>query len=330
MNQKITWDSVNKPDQMSLDMVLYEIRRADAGENLVLDAVTMADILSEADEIMALDALITPYAKLQRKMEVLQTVMERAGGDIKPVAMQLSDPFKQSGVAQVAAVFELSDGQTISIFFHNPDVTPAKITPTDELISWKWMLNKKDITIVVAPEKGQDLNLKVVASRIIKLAEKNSSAFQRANTKRAENLAAIESLKAEIPVLEKQLRRLEHDLEVAKIEEEQRTVRREASESLPEAVNPAKRYITVKNELIKLGWEVAADGMTLINQSGSFAVKHEAGAQELHYITAQRDWSIYKKTGENWRFATKIVDGSAGPMKPAVKVAWLIDAAAKN
>lgn len=220
MSQKVTWDSTHNPEGMTIDKVLYEIRRADAGENLVLDAVAMADILAEADEIMALDALTSPYAKLQRKMEVLQAVMARAGGAVKPVAMQLSEPFKQNGVAQVAAVFELSDGQTVSIFFHNPDVNPKKITPADELISWKWLLNKKDITIVVAPEKGMDLNVKAVAERIIKLAEKNSSAFQRANVKRAENLAAIESLKAEIPVLEKELADAQHELEVAKIEAE--------------------------------------------------------------------------------------------------------------
>lgn len=220
MNQRITWDSTQTPEQMPLHSVLYEIRRADAGENLVLDAVTMADILAEADEIMALDALISPYTKLQRKMEVLQTVMERAGGEVKPVAMQLSEPFKQGGVAQVAAVFELSDGQTVSIFFHNPDVNPKKIAPADELISWKWLLNKKDITIVVAPERGEDLNVKAVAQRIIKLAEKNSAAFKRANVKRAENLAAIESLKAEIPVLEKELADAQKELELVKLDAE--------------------------------------------------------------------------------------------------------------
>lgn len=224
MTKKITWDATQTPRDITLDQVLYEIRRADAGENLVLDAINMADILEGVDEIMVLDALVTPYAKLQRKMEVLQGVMNRAGGSITVLAMQLSDPFKQNGVAQVAAVFELSDGQTVSVFFHNPDVTPGKIVPSDELISWKWLLNKKDITIVVAPERGQDLNVKAVAERIIKLAEKNSAAFQRANSKRAENLAAIESLKAEIPVLEKELSDAQKELELVKFEADNKAI----------------------------------------------------------------------------------------------------------
>jgi len=44
----------------------------------------------------------------------------------------------------------------LTIYFHNPDTTPNKINPNDELVSWKWLLNKKDITIVVAPEQGKD------------------------------------------------------------------------------------------------------------------------------------------------------------------------------
>jgi hypothetical protein len=260
MNQRVTWDATQKPEGMTLDKVLYEIRRADAGANLVMDAVTMADILEGANEIMTLDALTSPYAKLSRKMEILQSVMERAGGAIKPVAMQLSAPFKQNGVAQVAAVFELSDGQTVSIFFHNPDVNPKKITGNDELISWKWLLNKKDITIVVAPEKGQDLNVKAVAERIIKLAEKNSAAFQRANTKRAENLAAIESLKAEIPVLEKQLADAQHELEAAKMEADDK----ESNEIFAKKqANEAFGQFIMKSLIDDFGWKNQGIGETL-------------------------------------------------------------------
>ncbi|WP_367155641.1 hypothetical protein [Methylomonas sp. HYX-M1] len=222
MHSHITWDSTNSPINTTFAHLLYNIRRSDASEGLVMDAVTLSDILEEVEQLAVFDALVSPYAKLQRKMDVLKGVMERVGGTVKPVAMQLSEPFKQNGVAQVAAVFELSDGQTISIFFHNPDVTPGKIAPTDEMISWKWLLNKKDITIVVAAENGLDLNIKAVAQRVIKLAEKNSAAFARANTKRAENLAAIESLKTEITGLEKELADAQKALKLAKMEAEDR------------------------------------------------------------------------------------------------------------
>lgn len=217
MTRKVHWDENAQPYNATIDQVLYEIRQSDSGENLLLDAVSIAEIIADSDGVLALDALVTPYIKLQRKMEVLQGVMERMGTGIKPVAMQITEPFKQFGVANVAVVYELSDGQTVSIYFHNPDATPNKLAPGDDLISYKWMLNKKDITIVVAPERGQDLNIREVARRILKLAEKNSPAFARANAKRADRMQNIQSLKDEIVVLEGELKSAQNELEIAKV-----------------------------------------------------------------------------------------------------------------
>lgn len=225
MTRKVQWNSDALPYDNTLDHVLYEIRCADAGEGLLMDAVTAQEITEDADGLLAFDALVSPYAKLERKMELLRGVMERTGDKVKPVAMQITEPFKQRGVANVAAIFELSDGQTVSIFFHNPDVTPGKMAPTDEVISWKWLLNKKDITIVVAPERGADLNVREVARRIMRLAEKNSEAFQRVNATRATRMQNIQSLKDEITALEAELATAQHELEVAKVSAEDRAAR---------------------------------------------------------------------------------------------------------
>ncbi|MDC8446086.1 MAG: hypothetical protein LV471_09210 [Nitrosomonas sp.] len=222
MTRKVHWDENAQPYNATIDQVLYEIRQSDSGENLLLDAVRIDEIIADSDGILALDALVTPYIKLQRKMEVLQGVMERMGTGIKPVAMQITEPFKQFGVANVAVVYELSDGQTVSIYFHNPDATPAKLSPNDDVISYKWLLNKKDITIVVAPERGEDLNVREVARRILKLAEKNSPAFARANSKRADRMQNIQSLKDEIVVLEAELKSAQNELEIAKVAAEDR------------------------------------------------------------------------------------------------------------
>lgn len=220
MTRKVQWNSDALPYDSTLDHVLYEIRCADAGEGLLMDAVTAQEITEDAEGVLTFDALVSPYAKLERKMELLRGVMERTGDKVKPVALQITEPFKQRGVANVAAIFELSDGQTVSIYFHNPDVTPGKMAPTDEVISWKWLLNKKDITIVVAPERGADLNIREVARRIMRLAEKNSPAFQRLNAKRAERMGAIRGLKDEIAGLEAELAAAQHELEVAKVDAE--------------------------------------------------------------------------------------------------------------
>lgn len=220
--KRVYWNENNMPlDGRTLDRVLYEMRQSDE-DNLLLDSVSLSEILEDAEGGVMLDALVTPFVKLERKMSILQGIMERSASQIKPVAMQISDPFKQNGVVNVAVVYELSDGQTISIYFHNPDVTPQKIAPTDEVISWKWMLNKKDITIVVAPERGRDLDVREVAMRILKLAEKNSAAFARANAKRAERMQNIQNLKDEIVTLEGELKSAQNELEVLKIEIEGR------------------------------------------------------------------------------------------------------------
>ncbi|GLZ19464.1 LPD1 domain-containing protein [Burkholderia plantarii] len=217
MSQKVQWGSDALPVDRTLDRVLYEIRCSDALDGLLLDSVSEQEVIEDAEGLLTLDALVSPYARLPRKMELLRVVMERTGHDVKPLAVQITQPFKQRGVANVAAIFELSDGQTVSIYFHNPDVTPNKMAPADEVISWKWLLNKRDITIVVAPERGIDLNLRDVARRIMRLAERNSAAFQRVNAKRAERMESIRSLKGEIAELENELDTAQHDLEVAHV-----------------------------------------------------------------------------------------------------------------
>lgn len=221
------WNGEALPIGGNLDQLIYDIRRDDGTDGLLLDSASMADILSDPDNesVLALDALVTPFVKLEQRMGLLRAAMDRVTNvAVKTQAMQVSDPFKQRGTAQVAVVYELSDGQTISVYMHNPDADPSKINPDDELISWKWMLNKKDVTIVVAPELGKDLNVREVARRMMRLADKNSAAFQRANGKRAERLQAIETLKGEVQGLEAELSAAQKDLELAKLELEEHQI----------------------------------------------------------------------------------------------------------
>ncbi|SEN75040.1 hypothetical protein, partial [Nitrosomonas marina] len=252
MTQRVYWNNDAMPlNGRTLDHVLYEIRRSDSSEKLIMDPVTIQEIIEDSEGVLAFDALVTPYAKLERKMEILQGIMERTGKDLKPVSMQISEPFKRNNVANVAVVYELSDGQTITIYLHNPDVTPQKMAATDEVISWKWMLNKKDITIVVAPERGQDLNVREVARRIMKLAEKNSAGFARANAKRAERMQNIQSLKDEIVSLEAELKKAENERDALKIEVEDR------DRSLEDM------HIAVREALSKRGWNGFEDGSAM-------------------------------------------------------------------
>lgn len=240
------WTSDALPLGTTLDAVLTGMRMDDGTDGLLLDSVTMAELLSdpEVTGVLSLDAIVTPFNRLEHKMGLMQKVMDRAAPGVTTTAMQVSDPFKQRGTVNVAVIYELSDGQTITAVFHNPDTTPAKLAPGDDLVSWKWMLNKKDVTIVVAPERGKDLEVREVARRLMRLAEKNSEAFKKANEKRAERMTAIANLKEEIAGLEDALSKAQKELELARLEAEEFEA------------NKAKKHYSdqILDALRELGW----------------------------------------------------------------------------
>jgi hypothetical protein len=218
---RVFWDSAAQPMGKTIAEVLYLCRANDGADGLILDPMTMGELMA-GEEVIRMDALTVLVGKLEPQMRAMMRVMEAAGADVKPLAFQLSEPVRRHGGVHVAALFELSDGQTITIWFHNPDLTPAKLSIADTLVSWKWLLNKKDITIVVAPESGSDLNSREVARRLMRLAAKNSAAFARVNAKRAATMAEIEGLKTTLAAKQEELAGLVGQIEVAKVAQSDR------------------------------------------------------------------------------------------------------------
>ena len=199
------WNEQNEPRHTTLADILYGLRVDDGDNHLLMDSVSMADILDDADEVMALDALVLEYGKVDLKMAQLAKALDRASGELKVAAQQTTDPIKKAGRTMIATIYELTDGQTVTVFFHNPDTSPNKLTAKDELVSFKWLLNKKNITVVVAPENGQDLPPQKIAGRIMALAEKNSKAFARNFAKRAAAMAEVSELKDKLEQADKTL-----------------------------------------------------------------------------------------------------------------------------
>ncbi|WP_219097562.1 hypothetical protein [Pseudomonas sp. UMAB-40] len=192
------WGADNLPAGQTVGALLYDMRRNDP-DGLLMDSATMADITeSLADGGEMLDAMVIEYKQFDRKAGQLLKVMQNVGGEVKAVSVEVSKPFKSKGTTQVAMLFAMDDGQSVSVYFHNPDSTPNKLMPADELISWKWVQNKKDITVIVAPEGGQDINPRIVARRIMALIQKNSAKFIKANENKAASTAALDELKASV------------------------------------------------------------------------------------------------------------------------------------
>jgi hypothetical protein len=168
-----------------LAKLLHEMGTLDT-EGQLLDPINATDLPILVNELGGVyseyDALIVDYGKMDLLGQRLNAAMARESvGDIKPVNMTQTKPFKRNGVSNVAMVFELSDGQSVTIVFHNPDATPNKLAAKDTMTSWKWMLNKRDVTAAISPKEGENVQLPILAKRILTLVSKNSARFLRAN-----------------------------------------------------------------------------------------------------------------------------------------------------
>ena len=210
------YDWTNGDESKIAAKVIYDMRGTDKTEEL-LEPLDFDDFVSELEqdgEVLegaqqaAFDALVVQNRVLPRKMQLVGKALNRAGSDLKVVdeGVKVSEPYKSRGITMVGAVFELTDGQTISILFHNKDTTPNRLSPDDNLIAWRWLLNRKDITIVVAKENGKDQNINSIARKVMILAEKNSRRFVEANKKRQERAAAVQAAKDEITQTEETLK----------------------------------------------------------------------------------------------------------------------------
>jgi hypothetical protein len=211
MNKKIAWDSAAMPVGATLDQILYGLR-LDDDDGAIYEPVSLDDVMGDSDDEAVFDSLVMPFSQMQHKMNTVKRVLDRSGKDLTINQLDISEPFTSAGSANVAAVFGLSDGQSITVYMHNPDTDPKKILPTDSLVSWKWLLNRKDITIAVAPEKGADLNIREVARRIMQLAEKNSARFTKNKARVQANAAIIEAAEKENQALETELESARQEL----------------------------------------------------------------------------------------------------------------------
>jgi len=195
--------------------LLYQIRQCD-DTHQALEPLSYNDLVQELGNqgfiYESYDALVVEYNKLEKKAKQLLMVMQGAASTVKPMGVTVGKPLTKGGVANVVAWFEMDDGQAVGVFFHNPDKTPKKIDPTDEMISCKWVLNKKDITIAVAPEQGKDLIIRTVAKRTMQLVEKNHDRFVKANGDKAALNQTEQDLTAQVADKQATLKSLQNDV----------------------------------------------------------------------------------------------------------------------
>lgn len=333
---KIYWDANAQPIGASVAEVIYHLR-ADDSDDLLMDSVSVEDFELDATEVYAYDALDVEFRLLERKMNVMRRIMNRADADLKvredngpdDMGVNITKPFKRNGTQNIAVIFQLTDGQTVTIVLHNPDLDPGNIKPDDHLLSWKWMINKKDVTIAVAPEKGKDLNVNEVARRIMRLASKNSAAFARANARRAERIANIEKQKSDISDAEKELAQIESDISAAQVENEELVEQlSNKQKELKQAQDAAAERGKKAEEERKKAEEEAARKAEEERQKAEEEAKR--AAEEEAKRKAEEEQKKAQKPAESWETrpldtladVVKFIDDESGwwnPAKPAAQ-----------
>lgn len=179
--------------------VMLDMARCDVSGQLLekMTAKEIADFLLDehCTDFGMLDAMIIKNNQLDRVVEKIADALRMKNTEeffVKNVTV--IEPFKRQGVVNVGAIFEMSDSQTITVLFNNPDATPSKLTGTDILTSWKWMLNKRDVTAILQPRAVDAKKYPMIASRIFKLLAKNHGRFERAQLLKDRNLLLLNNL----------------------------------------------------------------------------------------------------------------------------------------
>ncbi|WP_277559625.1 hypothetical protein [Acinetobacter beijerinckii] len=139
------------------------------------------------------DSIIVEYQYLDKLMDMLHKAMQTASkGGVKVINVDRSEkPFRHKKVLNVAVSYDFEDGQSITILFHNPDREAKRISPQDTLLSWKILMNKRDVTGVIQPNQGEGIALPVLAGRVVKLINQNSARFKRTQAKKAESAQTL-------------------------------------------------------------------------------------------------------------------------------------------
>ncbi|OTG99472.1 hypothetical protein [Acinetobacter sp. ANC 4973] len=200
------WDGINLTSHEGQTAhLMLDMQRHDDHGGLLQEFDGLVPLLESIGAVYAdFDSIIVEYQYLEKLMGMLHKVMQSTSkGGVKILNVEQSEkPFKHKKVLNIAVSYNFEDGQSITILFHHPDREAKKIAPQDTLISWKILMNNRDITGAIQPNQGEGIAMPVLAGRIMKLVNQNSARFKRTQAKKAENVQALAD--AEQRLLDKQ------------------------------------------------------------------------------------------------------------------------------
>jgi len=109
-----------------------------------------------------------------------------------------------ASIPVMSALIPLSDGQSVSLVFHSPTADNGKIRNQDTLVAFQFLINKRDVTHIVAPIGGRDVSLQQVTQALSNLIEKNSGKFTKQKDAQTKLRAEVETTQAETDKLAEQ------------------------------------------------------------------------------------------------------------------------------
>lgn len=245
--------------QMMLDMAGCDIQ----GE--LLEQVTPRDVVAMLIDDTCefgggmFDAMIIKYKQLEPTMNKLAQALKATDNEeffVKTVTP--IEPFKRQGVVNVGAIFEMSDTQTITILFNNPDTTPSKLTGTDVLTSWKWILNKRDVTAILQPRAVDARKYPIIANRMHQLLVKNHDRFKRAQAAKNKDELLLAELVGHVEASQLELRTLQQsgldiqakiDAETIRKQQQTETIAAKAAEAETAKNSADEFHENLKNAL---------------------------------------------------------------------------------
>lgn len=123
-----------------------------------------------------------------------------------------------NNIPLMTAQIPLSDGQSISLIFHSPTAESGRIKNNDMLVAFRFLLNKRDVTHIVAPIGGKDVSLQQVSQALANLVERNSAKFTKQKSAQVKLRADIDGLNAETDQLSDQQSELLEQVEAKQID----------------------------------------------------------------------------------------------------------------
>ena len=274
----VQWDNLTLSSHGgSLANLYTDMIRADTFKELTQEFDLQQALIDLEAEEAEFDSIMDTVNRLPMLKDRLFRAMSQASNETLSVTnVTQTKPFKRGGVVNVAFVFDLSDGQKLSIWFHNPDSTPSKLLAGDMMVSWKWLLNKRDVTAILSPINGQDVKIPTLARQMMLLASKNSKNFKRAQERKAKRDADINEAQSNIEQKKQTIEQLDKDIASLKdqIDAAMQQNKSKANIDTTENADGAPEYILEPDEMtVSTSSNVAEDEAKVElsgNELGSF------------------------------------------------------------